>query len=76
MSSLRLALKMSMVEALPAGTGIASSLASSRGADDLPDDLFNLLEKPVQKRKRKLSGSDELQTSSADTAGKNKRFPS
>lgn len=58
MSSLRLALKLSMVEA-PAGSTLPK-------ADDA-DDLFNLLEKPVQKRKRKLSGSDELQTSSADT---------
>ena len=60
MSSLRLALKLSMVEA-PAG--------STMPKPDDPDDLFNLREKPVQQRKRKLSCSDELQTSSADTGG-------
>lgn len=60
MSSLRLALKLSMVEA-PVG--------SVQSRSDEHDETFNSLEKQANKRKRKLSsgGIDDQQTSSADT---------
>ena len=59
MSSLRLALKLSMVEA-PAGSAPPKA--------DEHEESFNLLEKAVHKRKRKLSSiGDDQQTSSADT---------
>jgi hypothetical protein len=60
MSSLRLALKLSMVEA-PVGS------VQSRSEEN--EETYNALEKQAQKRKRKLStgGVDDQQTSSADT---------
>jgi translation initiation factor 2 alpha subunit (eIF-2alpha) len=60
MSSLRLALKLSMVEA-PAG--------SVQSKSEENEETYNALEKQAQKRKRKMSagGGDDQQTSSADT---------